>query len=118
MDGINAGRLTIPSRASTRERCKDGIEALKQYRADYDEERKVFKLTPRHDWSSHAADAWRYLAIGWRALKRARPPSPRSQVDAYIGQPDGTIRSHLTFNEIIKRAAGGMTHRTAGGTNE
>jgi phage terminase large subunit len=65
-DGIAAARETLARVRFDRERCKDGIEALKQYRADYDEERKVLKPTPRHDWTSHAADAFRYLAMGWK----------------------------------------------------
>jgi hypothetical protein len=102
MDGIQAARITIPMARFDRIRCKDGIEGLKQYRAEFDEERKVFKPKPLHDWASNPADAWRYLAIGWRAL-RAPAPEPKREVDAYIGQPDGRISSHLTFSEIIKR---------------
>lgn len=68
MDGIGGARETLARVRFDRERCKDGIEALKQYRAEYDEERKVLKPTPRHDWTSHAADAFRYLAMGWKEL--------------------------------------------------
>jgi phage terminase large subunit len=50
-----------------------GLEALRQYRADFDERTKAFKDKPRHDWTSHAADAFRYLAMAWR--KRANPKS-------------------------------------------
>lgn len=66
MDGIGAARETLARCRFDRLRCAEGIEALKQYRADYDEERKVLKPTPRHDWTSHAADAFRYLAMGWK----------------------------------------------------
>lgn len=102
MDGINAARLSIPQVRFDRTRCADGIEALKQYRADYDEERKVFKPAPRHDWASHAADAFRYFAIGWREM-RAAEPEPKRMVDAYVGNADGTIQSNLTFAEMIER---------------
>ena len=101
-DGINAARLTIPQARFDRANCKQGIEALKQYRKEWDEERKVFKITPRHDWASHAADSWRYLAMGWRAL-RAPVPEPKRDVDAYVAQPDGTIKSHLNFREMVER---------------
>ena len=101
-DGIEAARLTIPTVRFDRERCKLGIEGLKQYRKEWDEERKVFKPKPLHDWASNPADAWRYLSIGWRALK-APQPTPKRDVDAYVAQPDGTIRSHLTFREIVNR---------------
>jgi hypothetical protein len=102
MDGINAARLTIPLARFDAVRCGDGIEALKQYRADYDEERKVFKPTPRHDWASHAADAWRYLAMSWQALRQPAPP-PKSTADVYIGRADGTVSSNLTFNDLVER---------------
>ena len=91
MDGIQAGRTTIPRARFDRTRCAEGIEALKQYRSEYDEERKILRDTPLHDWSSHAADAWRYLAMGWRAFKEPEaPPKPSGIV--YEGQPDGTIK--------------------------
>jgi hypothetical protein len=66
MDGIGGARETLARCRFDRIRCADGIEALKQYRADYDETLKVLKPVPRHDWASHAADAFRYLAMGWK----------------------------------------------------
>ena len=41
------------------------IECLKQYQREYDEDKKVFRDKPRHDWASHGADAMRMLAIAW-----------------------------------------------------
>jgi hypothetical protein len=70
-DGINAARLAFPRIWFDRERCGEGLEALRQYRADFDERTKAFKDRPRHDWTSHAADAFRYLAMAWR--ERAKP---------------------------------------------
>ena len=49
-----------------REKCMDGIEALKNYRKDWNEKAQVFRDRPMHDWSSHAADAFRYFAVGFR----------------------------------------------------
>lgn len=65
-DGINAARLLFPKCWFDAEKCKAGLEALRQYRTEYDEKRKVFKSTPLHDWTSHAADAFRYLAVNLR----------------------------------------------------
>lgn len=76
MDGIGAARETLARVRFDKDRCKDGIEALKQYRADFDEERKVLKPTPRHDWTSHAADAFRYLAMGWEEQRESRQTKP------------------------------------------
>jgi phage terminase large subunit len=44
-------------------KCKSGLEALKQYRKEYDENRKVFKSRPLHDWSSNGADAFLQFAV-------------------------------------------------------
>lgn len=66
MDGVNAARLTLPRCWFDAERCKDGIEALRQYRADFDEKTRAFKDAPKHDWTSHTADAFRYLCMAWR----------------------------------------------------
>lgn len=102
MDGIQAARLTIPQCRFDRVRCAEGIEGLKQYRAEFDEERKVFKPKPLHNWASNPADAFRYLAIGWRVLKAA-VPAPLPKAEVYVGQPDGTITSNLTFREMVER---------------
>ena len=66
MDGINAARLTLPRCWFDADNCKNGIEALRQYRADYDDKTRAFKDTPKHDWTSHTADAFRYLCMAWR----------------------------------------------------
>lgn len=78
MDGINAARLTLPRTWFDRERCKDGLEALRQYKSAFDDKLKVFKNEPQHDWTSHTADAFRYLAVAWREL--AQPEQPRDPI--------------------------------------
>lgn len=63
-DGINAARALLSKCWFDSTKCHTGIEALKQYRTEFDEKRKTFKNSPLHDWTSHAADAFRYLAVG------------------------------------------------------
>lgn len=63
-DGISAARMTLPRCYFDAEKCKFGLEALRQYQRDWDDEMKVFRNKPRHDWTSHAADSFRYLCIG------------------------------------------------------
>ena len=76
-DGINAARLFFSHCYFDEARCKDAIEALRQYRADYDEKAKVYLNRPKHDWTSHAADAFRYLAAAWREIvPEAQPEDP------------------------------------------
>lgn len=61
-DGIQAVRLYLRTCWFDEERCQRGIEALRQYRRDFDEKGKTWRGRPLHDWTSHAADAFRYLA--------------------------------------------------------
>jgi hypothetical protein len=78
MDGINAARLTIAAAWFDADKCHDGIEALRAYRADYDDKRKAFTDRPRHDWASHSSDSFRYLALAWREMQPEKPaPPPR-----------------------------------------
>jgi hypothetical protein len=63
IDGINGVRALLSRAWFDREKCKDGIEALRQYRADWVEKKNVLQLRPLHDWASHSSDAMRYLAM-------------------------------------------------------
>jgi phage terminase large subunit len=56
MDGINAGRKTIPFARFDKEHTKQGLECLRSYRTEWDEKARAFKKTPEHNWASHGAD--------------------------------------------------------------
>jgi hypothetical protein len=86
-DGINALRVMFPRIRFDAESCRDGIEALRQYRTDYDEKTKAFKNHPRHDWTSHTSDAARYMAIAYRDM--VAPPKPVKKP-----QPVGSVILH------------------------
>ena len=62
-DGVNAVRLMLGRCWFDAERCDRGIEALKQYRREWDGKRQTWRERPLHDWTSHAADAFRYGAL-------------------------------------------------------
>ena len=66
MDGINAVRRMLDQCWFDAERCARGVEALKQYRREYDDKLKDWKQRPLHDWTSHGADALRTFATGFR----------------------------------------------------
>jgi phage terminase large subunit len=69
MDGIEAARRIFPRCYFDEKRCADGLRALSYYRCEYDEDKRVFKDRPLHDWSSHGGDSWRYFAVAWRDKK-------------------------------------------------
>jgi len=62
-DGINAVRMVLPRCWFDEKKCARGIDALKLYRADYDTALQALRPQPVHDWTSHAADSFRYLAM-------------------------------------------------------
>lgn len=95
MDGVNAVRLSLPNCWFDRGRCADGLEALRQYRADYDEKTRAFKDAPKHDWTSHTADAFRYLCMAWR--EQVKP-------DAAEPKPLFKPINELTMDEYMKSA--------------
>ena len=74
-DGINAARTVFPLCWFDRERCEEGIKALRHYR--YGEIKTTQHVTrePIHDRSSHGADAWRGFAVV------AKPPKPPAHAE-------------------------------------
>ena len=75
-DGIHAARAILPKCYFEKTGTKDGLNALKRYRKEFDEKKGVYKPHPLHDWSSHFADAFRYFAI---AFRENRPEAGKRQ---------------------------------------
>ena len=63
-DGIQAVRRMIPNCWFNKDTTRQGVECLRNYRRVFNEKLNVFQEKPLHDWSSHCADAFRYLALG------------------------------------------------------
>ncbi len=61
--GVDAARLIMQNSWFNKSECRDGIEALRSYRRNYNEVTKSFTDQPKHDWSSHGADSFRYAAL-------------------------------------------------------
>lgn len=72
-DGINAARMLFPKCIFDQERCQAGLEALQNYKWGYNDRMAELKNQPVHDWASHGADAFRYLAISVRQGAEDRP---------------------------------------------
>ena len=62
-DGIEAGRSLFSKLWVDGVKCKVFVDAIENYRQEYDHKKRVYKPRPLHDWSSHYADAFRYLAV-------------------------------------------------------
>ena len=77
-DGIQSVRSMLPNCWFDAERCERGIDALRQYHREYDDNGKVWRSRPAHDWASHGSDAFRYLAVGHRATSDWGAPIRRN----------------------------------------
>jgi hypothetical protein len=89
-DGIQATRLAL-TRTWFDNKCEELIECLRQYQREWDDDKKVFRDRPKHDWTSHSSDAMRYLSIVWKdedspILSDARPKG------LHVGQTEVTLQ--------------------------
>jgi len=69
VDGIASVRAIFNKCWFDAEKCADGLQALRHYRYDFDEDLQSYKREPRHDWASHPADAFRYLGVTIKEVK-------------------------------------------------
>lgn len=94
-DGIQAARQMLPLCWFNEEACLDGIDALKQYQREWDDDHKCFKNKPLHNWCSHPADAFRYMAVAWRQeAKNTTPEGPRFLEDMQFDEVMWPAKKH------------------------
>lgn len=105
-DGIDAVRTLLSRCWFDKDKCERGLSALNSYHKEWDEANKVFKNHPKHDWASHGADSFRYLATGHQGsfqplevigtkLGLGNTPMPvyNFDGDSQAGWPAGTFSS-------------------------
>lgn len=83
VDGIQAAKLLLARSYFDEQKTARGIECLRQYKKTYNTRLDQFSEKPVHDWASHGADAFRGLAVRYKAprdlVRRSRPPVPLTQ---------------------------------------
>lgn len=67
-EGIDAARRTFKHVWFDEDKCERGINALSSYHKEFDAKNQVNRSTPKHDWSSNSADAFRYFAVTYENL--------------------------------------------------
>lgn len=63
IDGIEAGRSLFSRLYIDEDKCAPLLNALENYRQEFDIKKRIYKAKPLHNWASHAADCYRYLAV-------------------------------------------------------
>ena len=101
-EGIQAARKTFPYCRFHAIRCAKGLDSLRQYHREWDAEKKVFRDSPEHDWSSHDSDAFRYLSLSWTFAKDKTPDSPL-QDRLLKGNPMTQTLTHIRNAHFAKR---------------
>jgi phage terminase large subunit len=102
-DGLTAGRETLKVCRIDKKRCELGIDGLKSYRREWDDDLKRFRDAPVKDWAEHIGSAFRYLGLAWREIKAAVPaaaPPPKELI--YTAQPDGRIVGNMNVMQIVR----------------
>ena len=69
IEGIEAVKRALPRCYFDAEACRVGLDCLALYRSEYDEKRRVLSRNPVHDYTSDAADSFRYLITGTKGGK-------------------------------------------------
>jgi phage terminase large subunit len=98
-DGINAAHMMFKRVWFDEARCAPGLEALRQHRVDYDEKTIAFKKTAKEDWTSDAADAFRYVAMAWREIVKV-PELPKKRL--FIPAEELTMNDWVRFGRERK----------------
>jgi hypothetical protein len=89
MNSIEAARKTLEVCWFDEKGSGRGLESLRQYQFEYDEDKKTYKNKPRHDWSSHASDAFEIIGQVWQ--------NPKNQSE----KPPSRFLSETTANEVF-----------------
>lgn len=105
-DGINAGRLVFARLTVNEELCSAWIDAISQYRQEWDENRGMFLEKPYHDWTSHPADVHRYMAIVEALMTNDEPKTyvqpERPPESSYEGKVQAKQTSRIDPQELAK----------------
>jgi len=95
LDGIETLRSAFSRMYIDENKCSKLIKALENYRQEYDEDKKIYKEKPLHNWASHAADCARYMAIN---VIRVREDHTAEDIDRMYNESQG-ISKPSPFNE-------------------
>lgn len=98
-NSINAARKILEIAWFDAEKCAKGIEALKQYQFEYDDDKKTFRSKPLHDWTSHFSDAFEIIGQVWQNPVLL----PASEKPRFL--------EDLTANEVFFPKAGARERR-------
>ncbi len=94
-NGIDQARTLFSRLWVDKDNCKEFLKLIPQYTKDYDEDRKIFKDKPLHDWTSHGADMFRYAAVVIDKMNTERE-------SVHVFTPPNMFRGNKLLNYVKK----------------
>lgn len=73
LDQISAARAVLPKCAFNATACESGLDGLRAWEFEYNEESGVFSRDPLHNWASHPSDAFAYGAQVMSVAEYVKP---------------------------------------------
>lgn len=102
-DGLQAGRVTINAALfADTPRVQAGLDGLRNYRRDWDDDRKTFRETPVKDWAEHIGSAFRYLSLAWKDVVPPAEKKPQPKELTYEVGPDGIVRGNMDVRAAVE----------------
>lgn len=89
-DRINAARVLTPRIQFHATNCEKGLEGLRTWSYEFDEEKKTFSAEPLHDWASHEGDGYSYGCLVMQQAEPAPPPKPPMR-GIQVGKPSVSL---------------------------
>lgn len=94
-DRINAARTFMPRTEFHASNCEKGLEGLRAWQYEWNEETRSFSREPLHDWASHDGDGFSY---GCQVMRGLKPPEPEKKPEPFRGV------GQLTVDELARMA--------------
>jgi len=95
-DRVNAARVLTPRVEFNATKCSEGLDGLRAWSYDYNEDTKTFSQTPKHDWASHYGDGYSYGCLIMKQI--APPPKPKEPMRG-ITVGHNTVTINELWNE-------------------
>lgn len=82
LEGIQTVRSMLSRCVFDEQKTSKGFKHLESYKKVWDDRLGCYKNTPLHDEHSHAADAFRYLAVGLKGLEKKESGNAENDLKA------------------------------------
>jgi hypothetical protein len=108
-DGLQAARTTINASVihsagdERGQRVEQWIEGCKNYRREWDDDKKTFRENPVKDWAEHIGSMTRYLGLAWKEVVPPQPKKEQPKELIYTANPDGSVTANMSVMDIVQQ---------------